>query len=102
LFGCQGSGAISALRRYFRAPALFPRICSGVRPGSRMKPGKFQQISPKTSSIRQQLTNQCSGPARDETGRSINDLGWRGSAVPAPGHLDSFSAGLLVDQHETG
>ena len=35
-----------------RAPALFPRTCSGVRPGSRMKPGKFQQISPKTSSIR--------------------------------------------------
>jgi hypothetical protein len=68
-----------------RAPALFPRICSGVRPGSRIKPGKFQQIRPKTSSIRRQLTNQCSRPERDETGRLINDLGWRGSAVPAPG-----------------
>ena len=68
-----------------RTPAQSCASRSGIRPGSRMKPGKFQQIRPKTSSIRRQLTNQCSRSARDETGRSINDLGWRGSAVPAPG-----------------
>jgi hypothetical protein len=72
LFGSPSSGAFCA-------------SSSGIRPRRRMKPCKFQQIGPKTSSIRRQLTNQCSRSARDETGRLIYDLGWRGSAVPAPG-----------------
>ena len=46
-FGSQGSG------RCFRAS------CRGIRPWSRMKPGKFQQIGPKMSSIRRHMTNQC-------------------------------------------
>ena len=83
LFGSQGSGAISA-----HHVAAF----SGVRPRRRMKPGKFQQIRPKTSSIRRQLTNQCSRSARDETGRLINDLGWRGSACSKRSCANSMSA----------